>query len=506
MTDRKTLATYSYLTLLKVMLLLVIAGCTSDTSNDGEALAMGSITEPLVKRDLEDIKKDGVLNVIAIYNSTSYFLYKGEPMGFEYELLSRMAKDLGVELRIKIAKNIDELFDMLNRGEGDLIAYGLSITNARKKVVHFTEHHYVTHQVLVQRKPKNWRSMPIHRIKNKLITDPLELIDETVYVRKNSSYYERLQNLMEEMGGTIHVRPMDGNKTTEEIIKMVVDEDIKYTISDYNIASINQTYYPILDIETPVSFSQRIAWAARKNSPELLQEVNAWITKAKKREFYHVIYNKYFRNKKSYKRRIKSDFFSKNSGKISIYDDMIRQNAERINWDWRLLSSLIYQESRFDPNDTAWTGAGGLMQLLPSTAKELGLKEINDPFSNILAGTTYLEKLWGNWEGIPDSLQRLKFVMASYNCGLGHVRDAQRLAEAFEADPLIWDSNVEEYLLMLASPKYFTNPVVRYGFVRGQEPYLYVKEIFLRYDHYRQFIPLEPIQEDQEIIKLASVP
>ncbi len=483
--------------------LFLLPGCGNPDEADGNELAMGSITKPLLSRDLKEIKEDGVLNVIAIYNSTSYFLYRGEPMGFEYELLNRMAKDLGLELRIKIAKNIDELFDMLNKGEGDLIAYGLSITEPRKKVVNFTEHHYVTHQVLVQRKPGNWRSIPLHRIRQQLITDPLDLIGETVHVRKNSSYYERLQNLMQEVGGEIYVKPIPGNRTTDEIIRMVVDGDIDYTIADYNIASINQTYYPQLDIETAISFSQRIAWAVRKNSPELLEAVNKWITVAKKKDFYHVIYNKYFRNKKSYKRRIKSDFFSKNSGKISPYDDIIRQNAIRINWDWRLLTSLVYQESRFDPEDTAWTGATGLMQLLPSTAEDLGVEDLSDPVENVYAGSSYLHKLWKNWKKIPDTTQRLKFVMASYNCGLGHVRDAQRLAKAFDEDPLVWDDNVEDYLLKLSSREYFTHPVVRYGFVRGQEPYLYVKEIFLRYEHYKKFIPLN--MEGQELMAVEEI-
>lgn len=474
-------------------------GCRQK-AEQGSELAMGVVSSPRITRDLEDIKKDGVLNAIAIYNSTSYFLYKGEPMGFEYELLHRLADELGVELRIKIAKNIDELFNMLNRGEGDIIAYGLSITEPRKRVVSFTEHHYVTHQVLVQRKPSNWRSMPLHRIKEHLITDPLDLVDETVHVRKNSSYYQRLHNLMQEVGGTIHVNPVAGNKTTEEIIRMVVDGDIDYTIADYNIAAINQTYYPILDIATQVSFSQRIAWAVRSNSPELLSAVNKWIRSAKKKVFYHVIYNKYFRNKKSYKRRIKSDFFSKNSGKISIYDDIIRTNAERIGWDWRLLSSLVYQESRFDPLDTSWAGAGGLMQILPSTAEDLGLDDFTDPAANVYAGTTYLDKLWKNWKNIPDTTQRLKFVMASYNCGLGHVRDAQRLAKAFDKDPLLWDDNVEEYILKLSGQEYFTHPVVRYGFVRGREPYLYVRDIFLRYDHYKKFIPLTKKEEEMIVV------
>jgi len=443
-----------------------------------------------LQRDLPEIREDGYLTAIAIYNSTSYFLYKGEPMGFEYELLSQLADQLKLELRIKIAEDIDELFTMLNNGEGDIIAYGLSITEPRKKIINFTEPHYVTHQALVQRKPENWRSLPGYKIDRDLIEDALGLLNETVYVRRNSSYYDRLQNLMTEIGGTIHVETVAGNKTTDEIIKMVADGEIDYTVADYNIAALNQTYYPILDVETQISFSQQVAWGVRKTSPQLLKAINMWLKKTKPTVNYRVLYNKYFKNRKSYRRRIKSDFYSKNSGKISRYDEIIKKHAKHLNWDWRLLSSLIYQESRFEPDAKSWAGAGGLMQIMPATAKDLGLTKLSDPNQNIAAGTAYLKKLWNNWPNIKDTTQRIKFVMASYNCGLGHVRDAQRLAKANEEDPHIWDDHVEDFLLQLSNREYYTQPVVRYGFVRGQEPYLYVKEIFLRYDHYKKFIPL----------------
>ncbi len=472
-------------------LLLPLLACTSSSDETPEKSpdTIGTVREPLVEKDLAEIKTDGKLTAITIYNSTSYFLYRGEPMGFEYELLTRLAKDLGLELEMVIAEDSDALFDMLNRGEGDIIAHGLTITKARKQIVNFTDYHYVTHQALVQRKPKNWRKLPGYKIEKQLISDPLDLIGDTVHIRWNSSYYERLQNLSKEIGGTIYVDTVPGDVTTEEIIKMVVEEEIDYTIADYNIAAINQTYYPILDIETQISFSQRIAWAVRKNSPRLLVAVNQWITDARKQDYYYVIYNKYFKNKKSYKRRIKSDFFSKNGGKISRYDDVIRKYSKSLEWDWRLVSSLVYQESRFDPQSTSWAGAGGLMQLMPGTAEDLGLQNPEDPNANIKAGTTYLGELWDKWKEIEDTTQRIKFTMASYNCGYGHVKDAQRLAKSFEEDPLLWDDNVEDYILKLSSREYFTMPEVRYGFVRGREPYLYVKEIFLRFEHYRKFIP-----------------
>ncbi|WP_121665979.1 MltF family protein [Mesonia aquimarina] len=448
--------------------------------------------KPELQRDLEEIKEDGFLTVITIYNSTSYFLYRGKAMGFEYELVERLAKDLDLELRIKVAEDIDQLFNMLNNGEGDLIAYGLSITEPRKEVVNFTNHHYLTHQVLVQRRPKNWRKLPMYKIKKQLVGDPVELMDKTVHVRKNSSYYQRLKNLSQEIGGKINIETVSGNKTTDEIIKMVVDREIDFTISDYNVAAINQTYNPILDIDTEISFSQRIAWAVRKNSPDLLSRVNKWMKKIKKQDYYYVVYNKYFKNKKSYRRRIKSDFYSKNQGKISQYDEIIKENAKRIGWDWRLLSSQIYQESRFKPKGQSWAGAGGLMQIMPATAKDLGVKDVTNPAENLRAGSTYLQQMASKFTKVKDSIQRIKFTMAAYNCGLGHVRDAQRLTKSAGENPLVWDDNVEDYMLKLSSREYFSRPEVRYGFVRGREPFLYVKEIFLRFDHYRKLIPLNP--------------
>ncbi len=452
---------------------------------------------PSVERDFETIKSDGKLKVITIYNSTGYFIYRGKPMGFEYELVEQLAEDLGLELEIKVAKDIDQLFNMLNRGEGDLIAYGLSITEARKKTIQFTQPLYLTHQVLVQKKPANWRRLPRYKVERQLIGDPVDLIGETVYVRRNSSYFERLNNLEEEIGGSINIKTLPGKKTTDEIIKLVVDDSIEYTIADYNVASINQTYYPILDIETEISFSQRVAWGVRKKSPVLTKKINQWIKNIKKKDFYYVVYNKYFKNKKSYRRRIKSEFYSKNEGKISVYDAAIKANAQKLGWDWRLLSSLVYQESRFKPTEKSWAGAGGLMQIMPATAKDLGVANVNNPTENLRAGSLYLKQMQSKFEKVTDSVQKIKFTMAAYNAGLGHVRDAQRLTKAAGENPLQWDDHVEDFMLKLDSREYYSRPEVRYGFVRGREPFLYVKEIFLRYEHYRKLIPLKPAPEQE---------
>lgn len=446
---------------------------------------------PMVDRDLENIQESGVLRAITVYSETSYFLYRGQPMGFEYELLTRLADHLGVRLEIVPAHDLDELINMLNRGEGDLIAHGLTITKPRKQYIDFTRYLYLTKQVLVQRKPEDWRNWKLHEIERTLVSDPIELIEDTVSVRLASAYHDRLKNLEQEIGGDIYIDTVSGDLSTGRIIKKVVEGELDYTVADDNIAEINSAYYPILDVSTPISFSQRAAWAVRKNAPNLLQALNTWVEEMRQKTDYYVIYNKYFENKRAFRARIESEFFSEAGGKISRYDSVVKQFSDSLNWDWRFLSALIYQESQFNPSATSWAKAKGLMQLMPATARELGVSDRTNPEDNLEAGTAYLEELYNRWESIPDSVQRVKFALASYNCGYQHVVDAQDLAEKYGKDPGVWDEQVEVFVKRLSYPKYYNDPVVDYGYVRGIEPVTYVDQIFERFEHYQQLIPEE---------------
>ncbi|MEA3477350.1 MAG: transporter substrate-binding domain-containing protein [Bacteroidota bacterium] len=440
------------------------------------------------KRDLKEIKESGTLYAVTMYSSTSYFLYRGHTMGFEYELLERIAKHLDVELQIVIAKDIFEMVEKLHEGKADIIAHGLAVTRLRKEYVNFTDELFLSHQVLVQRKPENWRQMKLHEIQESLISDNIELVGKTVSVRLNSSYFHRLNNLMEEIGDEIYIDTMPGDLETEKLIRMVVDGQIKFTVADNNIASINASYYPELDIKVPMSFSQRIAWSVRKSSPDLVSAINRWLTEIKSTADFNVIYDKYFENKRDFRKRIKDDYFSSTSGKISQYDPLIKKYSKDLDWDWRLVSSLVYQESQFDPQAKSWAGAQGLMQLMPATARELGVNDRANPEENIKGGTKYLKYLWDKWEDINDSTQRIKFVMASFNCGYYHVKDATNLAEKHQHDKSKWDDNVELYILKLSNPEFFNDPVVHHGYARGIEPFTYVYEIFERFDHYRKFV------------------
>jgi membrane-bound lytic murein transglycosylase F len=439
---------------------------------------------PEINRDLTEIRSEGKLRALIVYSATGYFIYKGQPMGYEYELLRRLAANLGLDLELRVAKDLDQMLEILQSGQVDLVAHGLAITEERKEQVSFTDYLYLTKQVLVQRKPANWRKMTLDQIRETLVTDPVQLIGDTVSVRRNSSYHERMENLSREIGGPIHIDTLDGNLSTDEIIKLVVDKKVRHTVADRNLARINASNYPILDVTVPVSFSQRIGWAVRKNAPLLQEAVNNWIREEKASADFNYLYQKYFEHHRSFSRRVRSEFFSLTEGNISPYDTLIRAAAEELNWDWRLLASQVYQESRFYPNANSWTGARGLMQLMPATAEELGVSDPEDPEENLKGGVRYLKQLGRAFSSIPDSLARIKFTLAAYNCGLGHVQDARRLASLNGLDPDCWEENVDQMILALSYPKNYHQEVVEFGYLRGVEPYRYVKQIM---DRYRQY-------------------
>lgn len=477
----------AYLSFFAFFFLLLFFGCGPVLKSDQ---ADGSAADSLevYDFDLEDIKARGVLKVIIENSSTSYFIYKGQPMGYDYELLQRYAEHVGVRLQFIVTQDLEEGFKKLNRGEGDILAYNLTVTNERRQRISFTRYHNLVRLVLIQRKMEDWHQMKLHEIEAALLRNPVDLIGEEIVVRKGSSYVSRLKNLSDEIGGEINIVEAGPEETTENLIHKVATGQIKYTVAEENVALLNATYFPILDVNTAVSLPQQIAWGVRKNGHQLLSSLNSWIDQMRKEADYYVIYNRYFKNSKTYTLLAQSDFSNLRTNSISPYDEKIKEMAHMLDWDWKLLAALIQKESQFDPKAKSWAGAVGLMQLVPETGKQYGARNLTDPVQNIQAGVKYLQwldQLWTN--RIPDKKERTKFVLASYNVGQGHVIDAVKLTEKHHGDPTKW-SDVSEYLLKKAEPNYFNDPVVEFGYCRGEEPYNYVIDILSLFDQYSQMI------------------
>jgi membrane-bound lytic murein transglycosylase F len=459
------------------MLIVVMAFSCKRVSNS-------SLEEKTLSR-LQQVMDRGTLRVVTDFNSTSYFIYRGQPMGYQYEMLQELANHLGVRLEVRVDNDLERKFDMLENGEIDLIAVNLSITKDRRQKMDFTVAHTQACQVLVQRKPDNWRKLSSKALADSLLKNQLDLAGKTIYVQKNSSYVKRLKNLSEEIGENITI--VEVEEAEDKLIEKVANGEINYTVSDENVARVNQTFFGNIDISLPVSFQQNLAWAVPKGSKDLKYTIDSWLTDFKDSRKYAMIYHKYYQSTRTAEIK-ESDYFTNISGKISPYDAAIKQFSEEIGWDWRLVASMIYQESRFNPQAKSWAGAYGLMQLMPRTGERFGVTAASSPKMQIRAGIMYIRWLDERFQFIKDINERQKFILASYNVGMGHVLDARALAIKYDGNPDIWEGNVAEFLLSKADPRIYSDPVVKYGYCRGVEPYQYVTDIIERYDHYKNLV------------------
>jgi membrane-bound lytic murein transglycosylase F len=462
------------------------------------------MVEP-IKRDLAEIKERGQLTVLAPYNSTTYFLYRGEPLGYEYELLQAFAKEQGLGLKVIVATDRKSFYSMLNAGDADLVAARLIPTEEDKRDVAFTRELYRTEPALVQQElppdkanlpaaaekalqPGPADELPEMDIQARRVTRPSQLAGETVTLPEKSAYRRTLLELSDNISGDINVVEMGGKIEDEALAEKVAKGEVEFTVMQGNLAELKEAEFQNLKVRPIVGRSHSVAWAVRKNSPALASELNRWIEEKQNGSLFDRLYKKYFIDRRSYRERVTSEYLTSTTGKLCEFDELIKKYASELNWDWRLLASQAFQESRFKPAARSWAGATGLLQLMPRTAREYGVHDPLNPEDNVAGAVRFLKWLTERWsKRISNDEERLKFVLASYNCGAGHVEDAQRLTEKYGGDPLRWD-DVSYWLLQKSSQQYSTDPVVKFGFCRGIEPVTYVSLILERFDHYRQFV------------------
>ena len=446
-----------------LLLTCLLLGVSCNTSTE---------TSPQDVRDLSEIKTSDTLRILTMYGPTSYFLYRDNQMGFEYELAKDLCQQLGVQMKVIIAPDMPTLIDWLRHGKGDVIAYRIPYTHQYKSKVLYTEREYISNQVLIQCQSDS------------LLKTVLDLAGATITVPQHSIYNSRLVDLNDEIGGGINIQTVHDTVSTDELIAQVAYHQLDYTVSDDLTARLNKTYFGNLDYSLAISFPQRSAWVVSQNAPSLLQFINQWANQLTKKPSYGAIYQKYFEKSKYFE----SVGFSRipEPGRVSSFDHLFKKEATRLGWDWRLLAAVAYKESKFNPDVVSWAGACGLMQLMPSTALSLNLpaEEIFVPEKNVAAAVSYFMSLEKLFTSIKDSNERIKFVLASYNAGPGHIFDARALATKYEKDPNQW-SDVREFLLKKSDPAYYSDEVCRFGYCRGKEPVTYVDIIMEKYADYK---------------------
>jgi membrane-bound lytic murein transglycosylase F len=308
---------------------------------------------------------------------------------------------------------------------------------------------------------------------------------DTVVVRKGALYKSQLEQLRDSLhlGFTI----LEAPDHEETLLDLVYENELRWTVAEKNVAQTNATYYDELQIGLEVSKEEPVTWALRSTSTNLLQAVNSWLV-AKKKVFIPRTYARYFLNSKNQYARATSAYSSLGGNQISVYDELIQDHAQSLGWDWRLLAALVYKESRFDTTALSYAGAQGLLQLMPVTLERFGVTNPNDPVESLKGGVKYLQYLDKFWlERVPETNERIKFILASYTIGQGHVDDAWRLTLKYRKNTQSWQE-VSNFLNLKSDPKYYRDPVVKSGYAKGHIAVKYVRDVLALFQSYKDLV------------------
>jgi len=419
------------------------------------------------------------LRVGTLYSSTGFFILKGDTMGYDYDRMCDFAREHGIALRFKVARSLPALMAMLETDSVDVLAYEIPVTGEYKSHVLHCGAVNETHQVLVQHSGIG------------MISDVTQLIGRDVYVEKGSKYESRLRNLDNELGGGIHIHAVRGDSLSlTDLIAMVSQRKIPFTIVDSDIAQMNLTYYDSINIKLRIGFEQRSSWAVSRRNPWLADSINAWAASSNAQAYSKKAMQHYFEMDRGPKPdTVKVDTIPTTPpGAISPYDHLFKRYAQDLHWDWRLLAAVAYTESGFDPRATSWMGARGMMQVMPRTAQAFGIDErhLGNPEVSVKASSLILKEIIEVMSSRASGTNRLKFILAAYNAGTGHVFDAIELARKYDLNPRVWDENVEEAILWKMDPEYYNDSVCTNGYCRGNETVDYVKKVLAQYELFKK--------------------
>lgn len=443
--------------------------------------------EPIKEIDsltrLERLREKGVLVAVTNCGAINYTKKGSHPSGFEYELLDDFCTANDLKLELLVNDSFDSCFFLLDSNMVDVVAIGIGSSRAIKQRYLMTDPIMQQKSVLVQRLPKDWKHMSTaNEVENQLLRSPLDLARKTIYLPKGSHEVKLLEHLSDEIGDTIYVVECD-TLNSVDLVRAVSKGLIDYTVVQEYVAKMASNGLGGLDIKLSISVEQPLGWVLKKDDTDssLLLAFNSWIAGMEQRHFNRIL-AKYVN---------KSNVFSEpkkiqSKSQLSEYDGIIKKTAKNIGWDWRLLASLIYQESHFSPELESEKGAFGLMQLMPVVMERYEIDYDSTPEEQVEAGGKLIKHLTNCLENkIVDSAERVKFVLAAYNAGLGHVYDAQRLAEKYGKEPDVWDDNVDYFILNKSKAQYYNDTCCRAGYLRGTETFRFVEEVLDRYEEYR---------------------
>lgn len=416
---------------------------------------------------LERIQEQGILHVITRNSPSTYFQDRNGETGFEYELIKHFADQLGVELRIETADNLDQLFNSLSAEDGPAIAAaGLVPNPERVDQVRFSDSYL------------DVSSQFIYHQKNTRPKQAKDLVGHTLLALKGSIHEAHLQKLKHDHPALDYA--VSDQVESVDLLRMVDEKQVDMVLVNSNQVAMNQVYFPDIRVAFTLQASHPLSWAiAPGTDVSLLNEINRFLANAKQSGLLQRLTERYYGHVDTLGYVGANAFARHLQQRLPNYEAHFRAAAQEHKVDWRLLAAMGYQESHWLPTATSKTGVRGLMMLTLRTAQAMGVKNRLDPKQSIQGGARYIALLMSQ---LPDGIypeDRVWFALAAYNVGMGHLEDARKLTVAEGLDPNRW-LDVKTILPRLAQKQWYSK--TRYGYARGGEPVHFVNNIRRYYD------------------------
>lgn len=420
----------------------------------------GGCDGSLVRNDLDAIRQRGVLRVLTRNTATCYYRGAHGYEGFEYELAKAFARQLGVRLEPLVVDTLGEMVARLIRGEADLIASDLVVTEALEKRVVFGPAYRKVRQQVVGR-----RGAPA-------IATLADLDGRPIWVKAGSAQEGLLERLRRERPD-IGLMTVSGYET-EEMLEMVWQKIIPLTVAESNVVAMNRRYYPELLVHFDLQADREVAWALAPGNLQLRKAVDRWFARPQTRALLKRLDQHYYSHLETFDYVDLVKFRSRIQDRLPQYSPFFKAAAEENGFSWQLLAAQAYQESHWNPKAKSFSGVRGMMMLTLETASELGVSNRLDARQSIAAGARYLAELHRRIDPAVREPDRTYMALAAYNVGLGHLQDARllagRLSKAVDTWPAIRDT-----LPLLRRRKYYRD--LPHGYARGDEPVRYVDQI-----------------------------
>lgn len=429
--------------LLSAAMVLLIASCGKDKKAKGETTQ----------------KNDSTLTAVTL--APPGFVDSIGAAGCDYhrDLLASFAVEQGLPIKMIETSSVDSIYYFLDNGVCQLAAYD---------ILPHTGYHACGDSI--------FSSLVIVSQKEQKDAETAGWLEGKTVHYLYETHRQRLEAYREETGQDF--RPMRFEGSIDNAFAAINRGDIEL-LACYDFMAIPYLYiYPRLEMPAKVSFPFNMAWCATDDS--LASKIDRWFEGKRNRTTRtECLYGCMAHSGKSDFRLI-----DKRTGRVSPYDHLFKRYAKSIGWDWRLLAALAHSESNFDPEQVSHSGAIGLMQLMPVTAKAHGCKkeDLFKPEQNLHIASLYILTLQKYFSKIPTS-ERPKFILGAYNSGIGHIRDAMALAERHGGNPSSWD-DVIKYLMLKDDERYYNDPVCKHGSFNGNETYKLVKKTLTTYDFY----------------------